>query len=60
MCLYGQYSAHTDLLSTCEIPHSEIRVNFTFTRNTSKIFVRNLQGRDHLEDLGIDGKIILE
>jgi hypothetical protein len=29
-------------------------------RNAYKIVVGNLKGRDHLEDLGIDRKIILE
>jgi hypothetical protein len=29
-------------------------------RNSYKIFVGNLKGRDHVKDLGIDGKIILE
>jgi len=27
-------------------------------RNASKILVENLKGRDHLEYLGVDGKII--
>jgi hypothetical protein len=29
-------------------------------RNAYRIVVENQKGRDHLEDLGIDGKIILE
>jgi hypothetical protein len=29
-------------------------------RNVYKILVRKPEGRDHLEDLGIDGKTILE
>jgi hypothetical protein len=29
-------------------------------RNTYKILVGNQKGRDHMEDLGVDGKIILE
>jgi hypothetical protein len=29
-------------------------------RNVYKILVGKLEGRDHLEDLGTDGKIILE
>jgi hypothetical protein len=29
-------------------------------RNAYEIFVENLKGRDHQEDLGIDVKIILE
>jgi len=29
-------------------------------RNAYKILVGNLKGRDHLEYLGVDGKIILE
>jgi len=29
-------------------------------RNAYNIFVENMTGRDHLEDLGIDGRIILE
>jgi hypothetical protein len=28
--------------------------------NAYKILLENLKGRDHLEDLGIDGRIILE
>jgi hypothetical protein len=26
----------------------------------TKLWFENLKGRDHLEDLGVDGKIILE
>jgi len=29
-------------------------------RNSYKIFVENLRGRDHSEDLGIGGRVILE
>jgi hypothetical protein len=29
-------------------------------RNAYKISSENLKGRDHLEDVGVDGKIILE
>jgi hypothetical protein len=29
-------------------------------RNTYSILLENLKRRDHLEDLGIDGKIILQ
>jgi hypothetical protein len=29
-------------------------------RNEYKIWSENLNGRDHSEDLGIDGKIVLE
>jgi hypothetical protein len=29
-------------------------------RNAYKILVRKLKGRDHWEDLGVDGKIISE
>jgi hypothetical protein len=29
-------------------------------RNADVILVGNIKGRDHLEDLGIDGRIILE
>jgi hypothetical protein len=29
-------------------------------RNAYKIWLENLKGRDHLEDLGVDGRIILE
>jgi hypothetical protein len=29
-------------------------------KSAHKILVKNLKGRDHLEDLGIDGKLILE
>jgi hypothetical protein len=29
-------------------------------RNGNKILIGNLKGRDHLEDLDVDGKIILE
>jgi hypothetical protein len=29
-------------------------------RNAYTILVENLKGRDHSEDLGVDGKIILE
>jgi hypothetical protein len=29
-------------------------------RNVYIILVENLKGRDHLEDLGVDGRIILE
>jgi hypothetical protein len=29
-------------------------------RNAYNILVENLKGRDHMEDLGVDGKIILE
>jgi hypothetical protein len=29
-------------------------------RNITKFWLENLKGRDHLEDLGIGGKIILE
>jgi hypothetical protein len=29
-------------------------------RNASNILVENLKGRDHLEDLGVDGRITLE
>jgi hypothetical protein len=28
--------------------------------NVYKILVRNLKGKDYLEDIGVDGKIILE
>jgi hypothetical protein len=30
------------------------------TRNAYKILVGNPEGKDHLEDLGVDGIIILE
>jgi hypothetical protein len=29
-------------------------------KNAYKFFVGNLKGRDHLEDLGVDRRIILE
>jgi hypothetical protein len=29
-------------------------------RNTNKALVGNLKGKGHLEDLGVDGRIILE
>jgi hypothetical protein len=29
-------------------------------RNTSKILLENLKGKHHSEDLGVDGKIILQ
>jgi hypothetical protein len=29
-------------------------------RNAYKILIENLKGREHSEDLGVDGKIILE
>jgi hypothetical protein len=29
-------------------------------KNGYKISVENLKGRDHLEDLGVDGRIILD
>jgi hypothetical protein len=29
-------------------------------RNVCKIFVRKPEGKNHMEDLGIDGRIILE
>jgi hypothetical protein len=29
-------------------------------RNANKILVRNLMGREHLDDLGINGRIILK
>jgi hypothetical protein len=29
-------------------------------RNAYSTWLENLEGRDHLEDLGVDGKIILE
>jgi hypothetical protein len=29
-------------------------------RNSNKILVRKLEGRDHSEDIGIDGRVILE
>jgi hypothetical protein len=29
-------------------------------RNEHKLLAGNMKGRDHFEDLGIDGKIILE
>jgi hypothetical protein len=32
----------------------------TEMRNEYKILVRKLEGRDHSEDLGVDGKMVLE
>jgi hypothetical protein len=29
-------------------------------RNVYKILVKNLKGRDHLENLGVDGRIIFK
>jgi hypothetical protein len=29
-------------------------------RNAYKIWLKSLKGRDHSEDLGVDGKVILE
>jgi hypothetical protein len=29
-------------------------------RNTYRMLIENLRGRDHSEDLGVDGSIILE
>jgi hypothetical protein len=29
-------------------------------RNAYKILVTNLKGRDHMEDFGVDGKVILK
>jgi hypothetical protein len=29
-------------------------------RNASNVWLENLKGTDHLEDLGVDGRIILE
>jgi hypothetical protein len=30
------------------------------TRNANKVLLRKLDGRNHLDDLGIDGRIILK
>jgi hypothetical protein len=34
--------------------------NMVEMKNVHKILVENLKGRDRLEDVGVDGKIILE